>query len=77
MGFMGQWFRNAFCARDQRVILTISPLWVVISTSSQPGWVRAKSRRAARSRPISFGGMPQSGAYLVMAAMAMRAEILP
>ena len=49
LGFMGQWFRNAFCARDQRVILTISPLWVVISTSSQPGWAWAKSRRAARS----------------------------
>lgn len=77
MGFMGQWFRNAFCARDQRVILTISPLWVVISTSSQPGWVRAKSRREARSCPSISGGMPQSGAYLVMAAMAMRAEILP
>lgn len=57
--------------------MTISPLWVVISTSSQPGWVRAKSRREARSCPSISGGMPQSGAYLVMAAMAMRAEILP
>ena len=43
----------------------------------QPGWVRAKSRREVSSCPSISGGMPQSGAYLVMAAMAMRAEILP
>ena len=77
LGFMGQWFRNAFCARDQRVILTISPLWVVISTSSQPGWVRAKSRREVSSCPSISGGMPQFGACLRMAAVTMRMENRP
>ena len=37
----------------------------------------AKSRREVSSCPSISGGMPQFGACLRMAAMAMRAEILP
>lgn len=44
----------------------------------QPAGVGAgEVTQGGEKLPSISGGMPQSGAYLVMAAMAMRAEILP